>query len=90
MEKHHFGRCSTTPPPFAYLIWTVHKNLAQTVNNERIQEMLVLLKETSNLRQPILQIKSIVEETKAEIEETKHTVQNIFKSIQGSSISSMY
>lgn len=64
--------------------------LTRTANNERIQEMLVLLKETSALRVPILQIKSTVEETRAEIEETKHTVQNIFKSIQGPTTPSFY
>lgn len=45
--------------------------------------MLLLLKDTSALREPILQMKATVEETKAGVEETKHTVRNIFKSIQG-------
>lgn len=48
-------------------------------NDERIQEMIVLLNETSALRQPILEIKSTVEET-------KRTVENIFKTIQGLSL----
>lgn len=66
-----------------------HKYLTLPVNNARIQKMLVLLKETSTLREPILQIKNIVEETKSEVEETKYLVQNIFESIQGSSVPSM-
>lgn len=52
--------------------------------------MLVLLKETSALQEPILEIKRAVEGANAEIEETKHTVQNIFKSIQGLFVPCMY
>lgn len=44
--------------------------------------MVELLKETSALREPILKIQS-------RVEETKHTVENIFKSIEGQSIRSI-
>lgn len=72
-----YGRRSTTPGP------TENRHLTEPANDERIQEMMVLLKETSALREPILRIKSTVEET-------KHIVENIFKSIKGRSAASRF
>lgn len=67
-------------PGLSYL---ENRFLTQAAQNERIQEMVELLKETSALREPILKIQSTVEETKVGVEETKRTVKNIFESIEG-------
>lgn len=50
-----------------------------------MQEMVALLRETNALQIPILEIQNTVEETQIDVEKSKRIVENIFKTIEGTS-----